>query len=588
MTISHRNAITSPHPEGRFFLAPEKPAHRQYEALRAYFLEGLSSKETAQRFGYSPSSFRVLCHRFRKEADKAERFFKDVARGPQSAPVRDRLRERAVALRKNNLSVYDIQRELREAGEEVSINALSVLLREEGFARLPRRRDEERPAAPSPEVAPVADVRTLSAEPRTFRTRFAGLFFFVPLLESVDLGWLAAQAELPSSKMIPGGAALRSTLALKLVGIERKSHVMQLVFDEGLALFSGLNVMPKRSWFATYSSRVGREKNRKLMELWFDVHEATLPHSDSLDLDFHSVPANPGNEPLEKHYVSKRSRSQKAVLVFLARDAEERVLCYANAAIPKKERDGEIVRFAAFYRDRTGHYPRELVFDSQLTTYDKLGWLHDHGIHFLTLRRRNRQMLARIYALPASAWIRVQLRSLTRTYRTPRVLDERIKLNVKHDRREVRQLSVLDLGHEDPTILLTNDFKSTPAALITRYAQRMLIENGIADAIHFFHLDALSSMVDLKIDFDLQVTLMASTLYRLLAERLPDNYRRAQAKTLFRHLLDVAGRIDIGEHDVVVTLDKRAHNPILAETGLVDRPTPMPWFWGKNLVLRLP
>jgi len=588
MATSHRNAITQAHPEGRFFLAPDMVTHRQYEALRAYFVEGLSSEEAARRFGYTPGSFRVLCHRFRSmESEKAEHFFKDVRHGPQSPPVRDRVRERAVAMRKRNLSVYDIQREFGEAGEEVSINTLSVLLSEEGFARLPRRPDEERPATVSPEVAAVADIRTLTAAPRTFRTRFAGLFFFVPLLENIDLAGVAEQAELPGSKMIPAAEALRSTLALKLVGIERKSHVMQLVFDEGLALFSGLNVMPKRSWFADYSSRVGKQKNRKLMELWFDeVQSAGFAGSGSIDVDFHSVPANPGKEPLDKHYVSKRSRSQKAVLVFLARDAEERVLCYANAQVPKSEKGGEIVRFAEYYRDRTGHYPRELVFDSQLTTYEKLDWLREEGIRFLTLRRRSRQMLARIYSLPASMWTRVSLRSLTRKYRTPRVLEERVKL--KGYNGELRQLSIIDLGHEEPTILLTNDFKSGPAALITRYARRMLIENGIAEAIHFFHIDALSSMVELKVDFDLQVTLMGSALYRMLAERLPENYRRARAKTLFGHLLDVGGKVDITEHQVIVTLDRRAHNPILAETGLIDRPTPMPWFFGKELILRLP
>ena len=585
MSLSHRNEITSPHPEGRFFLAPEKATHRQYEALRAYFVEGLASSEAAQRFGYSPGSFRVLCHRFRSEGAKSEHFFKDVAHGPQAAPVRDRLREQVVAMRKQNLSVYDMQRELGEAGRQVSINTLSVMLREEGFARLPRRRDDERPAAPAPEVAPVADVRALRGEPRSFRTRFAGLFFFVPLMERIDLAGLAERAALPGSTMIPAGEALRSMLALKLVGIERKSHVMQLVFDEGLALFAGLNTLPKRSWFATYSSRVGRQKNRKLMELWFDaVQEAGLSRSGSFDVDFHSVPANPGQEPLQKHYVSKRSRSQKAVLAFLARDAEERVLCYANAAVAKKA--DEIVRFAEFYRERTGTYPRELVFDSQLTTYEKLDWLGRQGIRFLTLRRRSRQMLARIYALPPSRWTRVQLRSLTRKYRTPRVLDERTKLNGYQG--EIRQLSIIELGHEEPTILLTNDFSSTPATLISRYAKRMLIENGIAEAIHFFHLDALSSMVDLKVDFDLQVTLMGSALYRLFAERLPENYRRAQAKTLFRHLLDVGGRVEITEREVVVTLDKRAHNPILAETGFIDRPTRMPWFFDRELILQLP
>jgi hypothetical protein len=321
--------------------------------------------------------------------------------------------------------------------------------------------------------------------------------------------------------------------------------------------------------------------------VWFDAAEqAGLSHSGSLDLDFHSVPANPGKDPLDKHYVSKRSRSQKAVLVFLARDAEERVLCYSNAAIPKSERDQEILRFAEFYRERTGHYPRELVFDSQLTTYRNLDRLRQHEIHFLTLRRRSRKMLARIYSLPPSQWTRVTLRSLTRKYRTPKLLDERVRIKDYHE--EIRQLVIVDLGHDEPTILLTNDLESAPGPLITRYAQRMLIENGIAEAIHFFHLDALSSMVDLKVDFDLQITLMASTLYRLLAERLPETYRRAQAKTIFGNLLDVGGKVEITDHHVVVTLDHRAHNPILAESGLLERPTPMPWFFGKELLLRLP
>jgi hypothetical protein len=490
-------------------------------------------------------------------------------------------------MRKQNLSVYDIQRELRGAGEEVSINALSVLLREEGFARLPRRRDEERPTPVRPDQAAVADVRQLDLSPRSFRTRFAGLFFFVPLLGKIDIADLAAVVGLAGSQMIPAEQALRSILALKLVGIERKSHVMQLVFDEGLALFAGLNVIPKRSYLASYSSRVGRQKNRLLMNTWFQaVQAAGLPRSGSLDLDFHSVPANTAKEPLDKHYVSKRSRSQKGILVFLARDARERVLCYANAAVSKARKEDELIRFAEFYKQRTGHYPEELVFDSQLTTYAKLDWLNRQQIRFLTLRRRSRKMLARILNVPSSQWHRVTLQSLTRIYRTPRVLDERVRL--KDYEGEIRQLTITDLGHEEPTILLTNDLKAGRADLITRYAQRMLIENGIAEAIHFFHIDALSSTVDLNVDFDLQMTLMGSALYRLFANRLPETYRRATAKTLFSHLLDVGGRVDIGQQEVTLTLDRRAHNPILAETGLIDRPNPMPWFGGKTLRILLP
>ena len=147
-------------------------------------------------------------------------------------------------------------------------------------------------------------------------------------------------------------------------------------------------------------------------------------------------------------------------------------------------------------------------------------------------------------------------------------------------------MTVIELGHEEPTVLLTNDLKASCAALVTRYAQRMLIENGISEAIQFFHLDALSSMVGLKVDFDLQITVMASTLYRLMADRIGREYDKAQAKTIFRNLLDVSATVQIGETGVIVTLDKRAHNPYLVASGLADEPTPMPWFGNKPLMIR--
>ena len=586
MTINRKKQITTPHAEARFFLEPCKPLHRQYEAFRAYFVEGRPSAEVAQAFGYSPGAFRVLCHQFRRERHKKERFFREVRRGPQSAPARDRVRELAVAMRKRDLSVYDIQRELAEAGQEISINSLAILLKEEGFSRLPRRDDDERPATTKPVKAPVADVRELDLTERSFRTRVAGLFLFVPLMQGLELAAIADKAGLPGTKMIPASHALRSLVALKLIGTERKSHVMSLVFDEGLALFAGLNAIPKRSYLAAYSSRIGRRGSLRLMESWFgEVQNIGLTHSGSLDLDFHTVPANTASEPLENHYVSKRSRSQKGVLVFLARDAEERVLCYSKAGIPRSQQANEILRFVEFWKAQTGDVPEELVFDSRLTTYANLRRLDQQGIRFLTLRRRSKKMLAQIYGRPGSAWRRVTLRSLSRSYRTPKVLDERISLREYGD-KPLRQLSIIDLGHEEPTILLTNDDRAQPAKLITRYAQRMLIENEIAEAIHFFHLDALSSMVGLKVDFDLQITLIASSLYRLMAQRLAQEYRRASAKKIFSNILDVGGVIDIGRKEIVVTLDRRAHNPYLIDSDLADKPTKMPWLGNRNLLIR--
>ncbi len=578
-----RKEHITPSPETQFFLSPEKPLQRQYEAFRAYFAEGRPSAEVARDFGYTPGSFRVMCHHFRHDPERRERFFQDLRRGPRSAPGRDRVRERVVSLRKKNLSVYDIQRELQAEGQDISINSLSILLREEGFVRLPRRKDEERPETLRPEAAPIADVRRLDLLPRQFRTRVAGLFLFLPLMKDIDLRAFAKRAKLPGTQMIPAEQALRSLLALKLIGTERKSHVMDLVFDEGLALFAGLNAIPKRSYLAAYSSRIGSKANLHFMEEWFvHVQKAGLARGSSIDLDFHTVAANTEKEPLDKHYVSRRSRSQKGVLVFLARDAEQRVLCYSNSAMPKSERADEILRFVDFWKQQTGHVPKELVFDSQLTTYGNLANLDRQGIRFLTLRRRTRKMLAEIYARPAAAWRRLTPKSLTRTYRNPRVLDERIPLK-DYGAEPLRQLSIIDLGHEEPTLLLTNDFRASPATLITRYAQRMLIENGIAEAIHFFHIDALSSMVSLKVDFDLQLTLMGSSLYRLMAQRLAEPYQRATAKTIYNSLLDVGGLVEIQKKSITVTLDKRAHNPFLVDSGLANLPVPIQWLGGRTL-----
>jgi len=143
---------------------------------------------------------------------------------------------------------------------------------------------------------------------------------------------------------------------------------------------------------------------------------------------------------------------------------------------------------------------------------------------------------------------------------------------------------ILDLGHEDPTILLTNQRRTTHAKIITRYAQRMLIENVLSDAVRFFHMDALSSTVGLKVDFDMALLVIASGLYRLLARRMR-GYRDAHARQIFRDLIDMPATVDITETEVVVRFHRRAHLPIILASGLLDKPVPIPWW--HNWPLRL-
>ena len=258
----------------------------------------------------------------------------------------------------------------------------------------------------------------------------------------------------------------------------------------GLALFAGLNVIPKRSFLTEYSCRIDPAAYPKLMRAWFDaVGKLGLQRGVSFDLDFHTIPFHGEDALVEKHYVSKRSRRQKGVLAFLARDADRQVFCYANAEIRKDQQNDEILRFTEFWKRRTGHWPEELIFDSRLTTHANLSRLNQYGISFMTLRRRNEKLLTELFQAAPSAWRRIELARVARAYRTPRILDQTITLDGYEG--PVRQIAIRDLGHEEPTLLLTNQLRRSPAELIGRYAQRMLIENSIADGIDFFHMDAL-------------------------------------------------------------------------------------------------
>lgn len=563
----------------RFFLEPRSAKQRQYEALRAYFVEERPSAEVARAFGYTPGTFQVMCHHFRRDANPE--FFVEPRPGPRTQPKKSAARSLLVELRKRNHSVYEISAQLKARGLALSPTAVREVLKAEGFAPLPRRLDDERPAGRRPTVEPTADVRRLSLEPREFHTMCGGLFLFVPGLVALQLETLAKRAGLPGSKMIPAAHALRAMLALKLWSIERRSHVMPKVADEGLGLLAGLNVVPKRSFLAEYSSRVGHHQIVKLLGAYHaSLSDVDLFDGGSFNLDFHSIPFFGEHPIVERHYVAMRSRRQKSVLTFLAQDLDGRAFCYSNADLRKGEESEEIFRFIEFWQQTHGKPPRHLVFDSKLTTLPNLARLDDLHITFLTLRARSPSLVKQIAELPASAWRTVELDVPTRKYRFPRVHETPLII----DGHTFRQLVIQDLGHDQPTILLTNERKTNAAKLISRYAQRMLIENALSDAVRFFHMNALSSAVGIKVDFDMALLVIASGLYRLLARKMR-GYADAHAKTIFRDLIDIPATVTVGNNAVTVRLHRRSHLPIIIDSGLLNQPVQVPWWNGATLRL---
>jgi hypothetical protein len=318
------------------------------------------------------------------------------------------------------------------------------------------------------------------------------------------------------------------------------------------------------------------------MQRWFDaMGKLGLDRGVSFDLDFHTIPFHGEDALVEKHYVSKRSRRQKGILAFLAQDADKHVFCYANCDLRKDEQNDELLRFIEFWKSRTGCLPEELIFDSKLTTYANLSKLNQQGIRFITLRRRSDRLLQQIADAPSSAWRRVELAGVSRAYKTPRVIDQKLSLNGYTG--PIRQLSITELGHEEPTLLLTNQMRRSAAKLIGRYAKRMLIENNIADGVDFFHMDALSSAVAMKVNCDLQLTLMASSLYRLLGARIGNGYSTAKSRHIFRNFIEASARVSITNDEVVVQFGKRAHSPLLLAAGFAQTEVPVAWWGGRRL-----
>ena len=112
----------------------------------------------------------------------------------------------------------------------------------------------------------------------------------------------------------------------------------------------------------------------------------------------------------------------------------------------------------------------------------------------------------------------------------------------------------------------------------------MLIENALSDAVRFFHIDALSSAVGLKVDFDMALLVIASGLYRQIGNRMR-GYSDAQARKIFHDLIDMTADVSVSEKEILVRFHRRAHLPIVLASGLMEQPVAVPW-WG-GLPLRL-
>ena len=555
-----------------FFTNPAPGWQRRYEALRAFYVDRLPAKIVADRFDFTPAYFRLLRHQFK--TGKID-FSEPVPEGKtKRRNITSEIRQKIISWREQRLSAGDIAELLNEDGVEISIRTVERVLAEEGLPKLPRRtRLEIGQTVKKAAVPERAETVSLAAvEGAVWESAGAGVFLFAPFLAQFDIDAIIRDAGLPGSKYIPAKSYLLSFLALKLLGTERYAHVGDHAFDPGLGLFAGLNVLPKCTALSTYAYSLDGAHLLSLQQAFVKKASALgLYKGDIINLDFHTVPHFGEDSVLEKHWAGARNKIMKGALTLFAQDADSKLILYTNADIQKDEADDQVLHFLSFWREIHKGVEPTFVFDSKFTTYAHLTELDILGIKFITLRRRGEKLLRQAEKL--SPWQRISIPHAKRKYPNPLVHDSLIALRGYEG--EIRQVVLRGNGREQPTFLVSNDLDTPVELLVSNYARRWRVENGIAEAVKFFHLNALSSPILVKVQFDVAMTMIADTVYCMLAKKLR-GFESCDAPKIYRHFVRTSGTVQIRGGVVDVTYPRRAHNPVLRAVPWENLPRTIP------------
>ena len=568
--------------DASYFTRPVSEWQRRYEALRASFVDRLPAYIVAERFGFSAGYVRLLRYQFRHEMI-------DFSEPPaQSGSARRRVsaetRRKIIDWRQRGLSGGDIAELLSEDGIDISVRTVERVLAEEGIPKLPRRTKLKIGlTVKGTEVPERAETISLSqVQGRRIESAGAGVFVFVPFIAQLGLSEIVRTAGLPQSKAIAAENYFLSLLALKLLGTERYAHVTDHSFDAGLGLFAGLTVIPKCTALSTYSYSIDEVHLRRLQEE-FVKRAFRLGLYDGggiVNLDFHTVPHFGDESVLQEHWAGARGKRMKSALTLFAQDTASKLILYTAADIHADEADEQVFAFLSFWKKvRRGLNPT-LIFDSKFTTYGHLSELNHQGVKFITLRRRGHRLIEGLEEL--SPWKRITIPHDKRKYPNPMVHESRVEL--RGYQGTIRQIAMRANGHDKPAFFITNDWDAPTELVVGNYARRWRLENGIAEAVKFFHLNALSSPILIKVHLDVIMTMIADTLYSRLAMNLR-GFERCDAPKLYRHFIQGKAVVYVKEGEVSITFSKRAHNPILRAVPWHRFPREVPWLNGAKLSL---
>jgi len=570
-----------------YFRDPKLISHRKYEALRSFFHDGNCSEEAAARFGYKLSAFYSLTRDFRnhlKSSNQEDLFFFTSRPGRRKKDHDGEIKTLIILLRKQYLSIPDIKAILDAKKSQVSQKFIWRILKEEGFARLPRRSKKAK-AAKGPEnkiTAPTSVSLDYSSESFTTQNSI-GILCLLPYIKKYGIDKAIEKSDYPETRVINRLCSILSFMALKLSNVRRYSCDDLWCMDRGLGFFAGLNVLPKTGWFSSYSSRITRETNLSFLRSLHKIWKNNGLLSDTMNLDFSTIPYWGEDSHLENNWSGKRNKALSSILAVIAQEPDSGIIDYTDTNIRHNKEGDVALEVLDFYRQGNpkDNSLKYLVFDSKFTPYSNLRKLADKNVKFITIRRRGKNIVNKLDQLPISSWKKIRVMNADGKGRILKVFEENIFL--KEYGKPIRQLAITGHGKIKPALIITNDEEIAQEDLIRKYCRRWIVEKGISEQIEFFHLNKVSSSMVIKVDFDLTMTVLAYNLFRLLAMNM-HGYSHNTSGTLFDKFIYNSGDVKITNEKIIIEMKKKRNLPALLTEMEKFKNMTFQWMGNRKLI----
>ncbi len=557
---------------------------KKYDALRDFFFYKQKAHTVAQNYGYSLFAFYSLVRDFKehlKNHPGKDFFFQSKSVGRQHVENNE-MDEMILALRKKNFSTEDILTFLHAKSFNVSYGYVYNLLISNGFAKLPKRSSAEKAIQEVPKLQADKSMQ-IKFETEEFTTQNVSLFCFRLLIEKYGIAKAIQDSDYPQTNSIDKLSSILSFLALKLSNIRRYSADDIWCMDRGGGLFAGLNVLPKNSWFSSYSHRVTKNMNtsflKSLHKIWVDNNLLC----DTVNMDFTTIPYWGDSEHLENNWSGKRTKALSSMLAVLAQDPDSGIIDFGDADVRHENQSQSVLEFIDFYsNDKTVNTNLNyLVFDSKFTTYENLSKINKRQIKFITIRMRSQSLVKRIDSIDGKSWKKIRVECGDSKNRDLMTFEETSGLS-KYE-GEVRQIFIKGNGKIKPAVIITNDFDLSLEKIVRKYARRWIVEKLISEQIEFFHLNRVSSSMVIKVDFDLTMSILAHNLYRLLALQL-SRYSNCSSTKIYEKFIQNNGSIEIQADKILIKMKKKRDLPLLLETMKYFEDIYIPEFENRKLV----